>query len=217
MKKIPTLFVRNHNTGYVIPELNPEAAWVMEKAYPALRKYDGTCVGNFLVVNGEVRTHKGVGSGEVQNKEDISNIWMARHTTVGRMRHPENFIEEEFDARTGKTFGWVPIEQSSFYKFFLEANEDLETEYLGTYELCGPKINGNPEGFKKHKLVFHNAAEQLANINVLDIHEMSVEEAYEALKHTLGYMPVEGAIFKSPLNWMAKLKRKDFDYGKDSD
>ena len=212
MKKIPTLFTRDHNTGYVIPELNPKAAWVMEKAYPDLRKYDGTCVGNFLVVNGEVRIHKGVSSGEVQNKEDIQNIWMARHTTVGRMRHPENFIEEEFDPTTGKTVGWVPIEQSSFCKFFVEARQDLETEYLGTYELCGPKINGNPESFKKHTLVFHWSAEQLANIQVLDIHEMTVEDAYEALKNTLSYMPVEGAIFRSPTHGMAKIKRKDFKY-----
>lgn len=212
MKKIPTLFMRDHNTGYVIPELNPKAAWVMEKAYPALRKYDGTCVGNFLTVKGEVRIHEGVSSGEIENKEDISNIWMARHTSSGRMSHPENFIEEEFDPVTGKTVGWVPIEQSSFYKFFLEAHADLENEYLGTYELCGPKINGNPEGFKKHKLVFHWSVEQLANIQVLDIHEMSVEDAYEALKATLSYMPVEGAIFKSPLHGMAKIKRKDFQY-----
>lgn len=212
MKKIPTLFIRDHKTGYVIPELNPKAEWVMKDAYPALRKYDGTCVGNFLSVKGDVRIHRGVGSGEIDSKEDITNVWMARHTTVGRMRHPENFIEEEFDPTTGKTFGWIPIEQSSFHKFFLEAKEGLETEYLGTYELCGPKINGNPEGFKKHTLVFHYTVEQLANIQVLDIHEMSIEDAYNALKVTLGYMPVEGVIFRSPLHGMVKLKRKDFNY-----
>jgi hypothetical protein len=212
MKKIPTLFVRDFTTGYVIPEVNPKAECVLEEAYPALRKYDGTCVGLFLSVKGDIRINQGVSSGEIDSKEDITAVWMARHTVPGRMLPPENFIEEEFDAQTGKTFGWIPIEQSSFYKFFKEAREDLKTEYLGTYELCGPKINGNPEGFKKHTLVFHYTAEQLANIQVLDIHEMSVEDAYEALKSTLAYMPVEGVIFKSPMHGMAKLKRKDFNY-----
>ena len=27
----------------------------------------------------------------------------------------------------------------------------------GTYELCGPKIQGNPEGFEKHTLVRHGS------------------------------------------------------------
>lgn len=217
MKKIPTIFMRDHETGYVIPEINPKAEWVLEEAYPALRKYDGTCVGLFLSVKGDIRINEGVGSGEIESKEDIKAVWMARHTVVGRMLPPEDFIEEEFDPKTGKTFGWVPIEQSSFYKFFLEARENLETEHLGTYELCGPKINGNPEGFKKHTLVFHWTAEQLANIQVLDIQDMSVEDAYQALKMTLAYLPVEGVIFRSAKHGMAKLKRKDFDYGKDSD
>lgn len=212
MKKIPTLFMRDHKTGFVIPEINPKAEWVFEKAQPALRKYDGTCVGLFLSVKGEIRINGGVGSGEVDKSEDITGVWLARHTVPGRMLPPDDFIEEEFDPSTGKTFGWIPIEQSSFYKFFLEAKGDLEAEYVGTYELCGPKINGNPEGFKKHKLVFHWTAERIANVHVLDIHEMSVEDAYESLKTTLGYMPIEGVIFRSPIHGMAKLKRKDFKY-----
>lgn len=216
MKKIPSLFVRNRQTGFVIPELTPSCEWVMEKAWPAHRKYDGTCVGLFLSVKGEVRINEGVGSEEIDKPEDLTEVWMSRREVKQGHEFPDGFEIEQFDPTTKKTFGWEPIEQSSFYKHFQEAVDGLSKRYLGTYELCGPKINGNPEGFKKHTLVHHWSTELLANVHVLDIHEMSVEDAYEALKMTLGYMPVEGVVWYGMGHGMAKLKRKDFDYGKDS-
>lgn len=213
MRKIPTLFVRDYSQGgFVIPEVNPSAEWVFDQAWPALRKYNGICVGLFLEVNGEIRINEGVGSGEINTETPLRTVWMARREIKQGHEFPDKFVPEQFDPTTKKTFGWVPIAQSPFYKFFMEAHQSLEHEYLGTYELCGPKVNGNPEGYKKHALVFHWTAEQLANIQVLDIHEMSVEDAYIALKETLAYMPVEGVIFRSPLHGMAKLKRKDFKY-----
>lgn len=216
MKKIPTLFVRDHNTGYVIPEINPKAKWVMERAWPAHRKYDGTCVGLFPEIDGKVRINGNIGSGEITSTTSLSEKWMARQSVPGRMRFPDNFEPEEFDATTGKHVGWVPIEQSSFHKFLLEAEKDLENRYFGTYELCGPKINGNPEEFKRHTLIRHYDTELISNIHVLDIHEMSVDDAYKALKDTFEYMPIEGVVWWSLTDGMAKLKRKDFNYGKDS-
>lgn len=210
MKKIPTLFIRDHKTGFVIPELNPQCEWVMEKAWPAHRKYDGTCVGLFLSVKGEVRINEGVGSGEINNPDDIKDVWMARREVKQGHEFPDGFEIEQFDPTTKKTFGWEPIEQSPYYKYFLEALEDLATSYLGTYELCGPKINGNPENFKKHTLVHHWSTELISNVHVLDIHELSVEEAYEALKATFSYMPIEGVVWYG--SGFAKLKRKDFNY-----
>lgn len=217
MKKIPSLFIRDHNTGLVIPELNSKAAWVMEDAYPAFQKFDGTCVAMFLSLKGGLpRIHEGIGSGEVEKKSDLKEVWFARRAVHGRMLPPEGFIEEEFDATTSKTFGWEPIENSPYYKYFQEAVTTLPKRYIGTYELCGPKINGNPEGYDKHTLVFHEDAPQLANIQVLDIHEMSVEDAFDALKQTLAFMPIEGVIWKSHAHGMAKLKKKDFGLERES-
>jgi hypothetical protein len=212
MKKIKTLFVRDYTTGFVIPEITPGAEWVMEKTWPAHRKYDGTCVGLFLTVNGEVRINEGVGSDEVNSKSQIGEKWMARREVKQGHEFPEDFEIEQFDPTTKKTFGWEPIEQSPFYKHFLEAQDGLETKYLGTYELCGPKINGNPEELKKHTLVLHWGTELISNVLVLDIHEMSVKDAYEALRATFEYMPIEGVVWYGHTNGMVKLKRKDFNY-----
>lgn len=214
MKKIPTLFVRDYsNGGFVIPEVNPVAEWVMEDAYPAHRKYDGVCTGFFPTVKGEVRINKDIGSGEVDKAEDISGIWMIRREVKQGWEFPDNFEIEQFDPQTKKTFGWVPIQESSYYKYFLDALDDLkEAPTFGTYELCGPKINGNPENFKTQKLVNHEQTELISNIHVLDFHEMSVEDAYEALKETLDYMPIEGVVWRSAQHGMVKLKKKDFRY-----
>lgn len=213
MKKIPTLFVRDYSEGgFVIPEINPVAEWVMESAYPAHRKYDGVCTGFFPTVKGELRIHGGIGSDEVNDPEDIAGAWMARREVKQGHHFPDDFEIEQFDPQTKKTFGWIPIEYSSFYKYFQEALEGLETKYFGTYELCGPKVNGNPENFKKHKLVNHEQTELISNVHVLDFHEMSVEDAYEALKETLGYMPIEGVVWRSIKHGMVKLKKRDFRY-----
>lgn len=214
MKKIPTLFVRNYTTGFVIPEITPGCEWVMESSWPAHRKYDGTCVGLFLTVNGEVRFDS-IGSDEINNRSQIGERWMARREIKQGHEFPDDFEAMQFDSTTKKTFGWEPAEQSPFYKFLLEAEFGLENRYLGTYELCGPKINGNPEGYKRHTLVHHWSTEQLGNVQVLDIHEMTVEDAYEALKATLSYMPVEGVVWYGFTNGYAKLKRKDFNYAED--
>ncbi len=212
MRKIPTLFVRDFKTGFVKPELNAKAAWVMEKAWPAHRKYDGTCVGLFLTVNGKVRLNGSLGSSEVTDASALGDKWMARQSVPGRMAFPDNFEPEEFDATTGKHVGWVPIEQSPFHKFLKEAEPKLEKRYFGTYELCGPKINGNPENYKEHTLIRHYDTELISNVHILDIHEMSVEDAYEALKNTFQYMPIEGVVWYHIDGQMVKLKRKDFKY-----
>lgn len=212
MKKIPTLFVRDHTTGFVIPEITPGCEWVMEDAWPAHRKYNGTCVGLFLTVNGEVRINGGVGSDEITDESQIGEKWMARREVKQGHEFPDNFEREQFDVITKKTFGWVPIEQSPFYDIFLEAEDSLEKRYLGTYELCGPRINKNPEDLKKHTLVHHWSTELISNVQVLDIHEMSVEEAHKALKDTFEYMPIEGVVWYGMTHGYAKLKRKDFNY-----
>lgn len=212
MKKIPTLFVRDLKTGFVIPEINPKAQWVMEDAWPAHRKYDGVCVGLFPTLDGKVQISGGIGGSDLTSKTSLGQQWMARRSVPGRMNFPDGFEPEEFDAATGKHVGWIPIERSSYYDFFLEAEDGLDVKYFGTYELCGPRVNKNPENYKKHTLVRHYETEQISNVQVLDIHDMTVEDAYEALRATLEYMPIEGVVWRGLTHGMAKLKRKDFKY-----
>lgn len=212
MKKIPTLFIRDRKTGFVIPEINPGTEWVLEGKYSAHKKYDGVCTGLFLAVKGEVRVDGMVRSDEVESLDDITEVWMARREVKQGHEFPEGFVIEEFDNTTKKTFGWEPIDQSPFYKYWKEARTTLQDDHLGTYELCGPKINGNPEGYTRHVLLHHETTPLLANINAIELSELTVEEAYDALKETLAYMPVEGAVWHSHKHGMVKLKKRDFAY-----
>jgi hypothetical protein len=72
----------------------------------------------------------------------------------------------------------------------------------GTYELCGPKVQGNPEGMDAHVLVPHG--------------KFVLREAprdFEGLAAWLRENPYEGIVWHHPDGRMAKLKRKDFPCG----
>lgn len=180
MKKIPTIFLRNEqDRKYVTDQINPECQWVFDGLGFATRKWDGTCV-MFDGVN-----------------------WSARREVKKGGHYPKNFVLVNYDDTTGKTMGWVPIEESSFYKYFLEA---LDPEYPyragQTYELIGPKINGNPENNSKHALVPHG----------WDVIELE-DRSYDGIKAYLASCPEkEGLVFwyDEQGSRMAKIKGRDF-------
>lgn len=70
----------------------------------------------------------------------------------------------------------------------------------GTYELCGPKVNGNPEGTNAHVLVRHVDAERLT----------SPPRDYDGLAVWLADSDFEGIVWHHPDGRMVKLKRRDF-------
>ncbi len=180
MRKIPTIFVRDWSVDgrWVTKTPEPSCLWVFEGEGVATRKYDGTCV-----------THS------------ISGAWFARAVVASTLRvmKPSG---RSLPALTS-TVGWEPIESSPFYKYFLQAIQDKEDDYLvGTHELCGPKINGNPEGFDHHVLIDHAAAE------IIDIPDRSYDSLHARL--TQPDWTYEGIVFHHPDGRMAKIKRKDF-------
>ena len=146
MKKIPTLFVREFETYKVTDEVTPGCEWVLAGEGIPTRKLDGTCM-----------------------KLDTDGRWWARREVKPDKKAPPSFQLEEADPFTGKLFGWEPVEQTGWYKQFrdaLEHDESLWEEIVildpdephtsvGTYELCGPKVNGNPEKLEVHKLLRH--------------------------------------------------------------
>ena|SRR5881628_1112854 len=116
---------------------------------------------------------------------------------------------------TGKTVGWEPIEQSSFAKIHqavLDAPEDtFAGNYYapGTYELVGPKINGNPHGLDRHLLTRHGV-----------IKLQGVPTGFDALRDYLLDWPadgwpenVEGVVWHHPDGRRAKIKIRDFTAG----
>lgn len=181
MRKIPTLFVRDWNGDrrYVTREVTPECQWVIDGEGTATRKYDGTCV----MFDGE--------------------RWWARREVKKDKLPPANFIEIEFDPETGKTVGWEPVAQSPFAKFHAEAlaAQDAGGAWPnGTYELVGPKINGNPEHFEQHWLIFHAFADSLP----------TAPRSFDGLAAWLHAQPYEGIVWHHPDGRMAKIKKRDF-------
>ena len=53
--------------------------------------------------------------------------------------------------------GWEPIEQSPFRKIFETAIIPREPQAGQTFELIGPKVNGNFHNFHNHCLMLHGA------------------------------------------------------------
>ncbi len=176
MRKIPTLFVRDPNDRkHVLPEVTPGCEWVLAGEGVPTRKYDGTCV-----------------------RFDGERWWARREVKPGKDT-PDGFVEVEHDATTGKTVGWEPAEQSGFARWLDEAVAVRDEWNEGTYELCGPKVNGNPEGFAAHRLTEHADAEVYVDAP-LD---------YDSLRYFLLSQEAEGIVWHHPDGRMAKLKRRD--------
>jgi hypothetical protein len=191
MEKIPTVFLRNpDNMATVLEEWNPECLWVRDGEGVATRKYDGTCV-----------------------MFDGTRWWARREIKPGKAE-PPNYQRISIDPNTGKTMGWEPAEQSSFYQWLLQAlvnNPNPDWITGGTYELIGPKINGNPEGSDEHTLISHEFAEHVDPAN--DGHMPELQRTYlwiRAHALTLKERGVEGIVYHHPDGRMAKIKGKDF-------
>jgi hypothetical protein len=182
MRKVPTVFVRDpDDRRHVLPEVTPGCEWVLAGEGTPTRKYDGTCV-----------------------MLDARGDWWARREVKPGRAAPAAFVPVETDAVTGKTVGWEPAEESGFARWLAEARSG-PAQRPGTYELCGPRVNGNPEGFAAHVLIFHADAEPVP---------VGTPVTYATLRAQLtdGF-DHEGIVWHHPDGRMAKLKRRDFPRG----
>lgn len=178
MRKIPTLYVRDpEHRARVTDEVTPGCEWVLAGEGVPTRKYDGTCL-----------------------QLDDDGRWWARREVKAGKPEPAGFVAVETDEVTGKTVGWEPIEQSGYRKWFEQALAEAPGLYpTGTYELCGPKVNGNPEQFAAHVLVPHAAAMRLA----------AEGRSPVELVRDLAAFGFEGVVWHHPDGRMAKLKARD--------
>jgi hypothetical protein len=183
VKKIPTVYVRDWDGDrrYVLPEVTPGCEWVIAGEGVPTRKYDGTCV----MFDGE--------------------RWWARREVKKDMLPPKWFVGLGTDPETGKTAGWEPVEQSAFAKVHAATLARFDPELCawrtGTYELCGPKVNGNPEGFTSHWLVIHEDAQRMHG----------VPRDFGGLASWLRARRYEGIVWHGgPDGAMAKIKKRDF-------
>lgn len=185
MKKIPTLFARDERDRkhVLVDQVTPGCEWVLAGEGRPTRKYDGTCV-----------------------MRDEHGDWWARREVKPGKPDPAGFVLADDDPATGKRQGWEPIGRSPFAKFHAEALANaVADDALGswaepvTYELCGPKINGNPERLDDHRLIPHGL--------------MTIGEADRVLPLNLiadcRAMGWEGVVWHHPDGRMAKLKVRD--------
>lgn len=192
MQKIKTIYKRNpDNMRHLLPEITSGCEWVFNDAEGVpTRKYDGTC----CMFDGE--------------------RWWARREVKPGKQAPENFQPIETDEMTGKTVGWEPMEQTGFAKWHQQAIDALigpseQSFKQGTYELCGPKINKNPEKYINHILIFHAEAEDLSDL-VRVPSDNPPQRGFDELREKLIEMGHEGIVWHHPDGRMAKIKRKDF-------
>lgn len=183
MKKIISLFQRNYDGDRLVrDEIVPGAEWVVEGKGIATRKWDGTC----CMVRG----------GKLYKRYEIKPNGVA----------PLNFEPaNELDKNTGKQQGWVPVGEGPEDKWHREAWERQPRED-GTYELVGPKIQGNPEGFDFHILLKHGALILPDPV----MHPLPVPRDFNGLREYLHLTDIEGIVWHHPDGRMVKIKKKDF-------
>lgn len=154
---------------------------------------------------------------------DADGDWFTRRAVRPGKEAPEGFIPLETDPNTGITFGWEPKESSSMKKFlnraiarFIEDN-GAEPPKGTTFELLGPKINGNPEKVAADELRIHGCERATEFPTIEDI--LNSDDPFEMLEPIFADFRVrniEGIVF-----WVAdedgnlieprfKVRCKDF-------
>jgi Family of unknown function (DUF5565) len=179
LKKIPTMFERDWagDKSRVIDKIHPGCEWVTAGEGIATRKIDGT---SCLVRDGFLYKRREVKDGDLD---------------------PEDFELSTHDEDTGKRIGWVPVSvlgpEDKWHRAAFAGAGILPN---GTYELVGPKVQGNPEGFTEHVLISHDST---------GLHP-DAPRTFDGLREWLSGMDIEGIVFHHPDGRMAKVKKKDF-------
>jgi len=173
MKKIPSLFKRNYETHKIYDEITEGCEWVIKGGGVPTRKFDGTaCM---------------VKDGELYKRFDCKK---------GRKKPVDGIPCQPLpDPVTGHWPWWIPVTKDDKYHKAAFIGDELN----GTYELCGPKINGNPENFGVHELVLHGDEE----LKCCPID-------FDLLPSYLIHQGVEGVVWHHPDGKMCKIKLRDF-------
>ena len=175
MKKVPTLFERDWSgdRSRVLRQVNPACAWIVAGEGVATRKWDGTAV---LVRDGA--------------------LWRRHDARHGRRPPPGFEPADEPDVVTGHWPGWAPVRREcpSDCWFFTAPIPNVD----GTYEFCGPKVQGNPEGLDWHRYLRHG-----------DTPYPGAPTDYDGICAWLAEHAMEGLVWRHPDGRMGKVKRRD--------
>lgn len=194
MKKIKTLFIKNHDTGLVSNSPSPHSEWVFDGKGIASIKIDGSSVlklGDTFYRRMDRKLQKKYSAKKKRDTSLILTIDMFKES-------PEGWIpaEESPDLITGHWPGWLPLDENNpSDKWHFEAIDGHFQD--GTYELIGPSLMTNIYGLEKHQLVKHGEF-------VVDI-----DRTFDGIKDYLEKTYIEGLVF-SYGDDMFKIRRKDY-------
>lgn len=179
MKKIVSLFKRDYEgTRQVYDEIVPGAEWVQDGEGVATVKIDGT---SCLVKDGKL---------------------YKRYDSKKGKPAPEGFIPaQEPDPVTGHWPGWLAVGEGPEDKWHREAFVG-QFEDGATYELIGPKVQGNPYKKERHELIKHGEW----------VFESDPPRTFEAIRLFLKSNVVEGIVWHRDNGDMVKIKRRDFGF-----
>lgn len=180
MQKIISLFQRNYDGNRLVRnEVVPGAEWVINGEGVATRKWDGTCC-----------------------KVEGGKFYKRYDAKKGKTP-PQGFIPaQEPDLVTGHWPGWLEVGPGNEDRWHREGFMNTSVDILsidGTFELVGPRINGNTDRLDKHVLIPHGE----------DILE-DVPRTFDELKSWLAGQDIEGIVWHHPDGKMVKIKKKDF-------
>ena len=177
MNKIISLFIRDfeNNPALVTREISEGADWVIKGEGIATRKWDGTAC---IVMNGKLYARYGAKHGNPPPYGAIP-------------------CQPECDPVNQHWPHWVEVKYQAQYKYHRLAYNEILPD--GTYELCGPHFQSNPERFEKDCFIRHG--------------EMTYDDVprdYDSLKLWFVKKNIEGIVWHHPDGRMVKIKRKDF-------
>jgi hypothetical protein len=186
MRKIPTIFERDwdDDRSRVIDKPHPDCAWVFAGEGVPTRKLDGTCC---LIKDGR--------------------LWKRREIKAGTTEPPD-FKPVDVDYETGKQVGWVPVGNGPEDKWHREAFLNMPAIPDGTYELIGPKVQGNheqnflPISTDGHYLIAHDDP----GLGL----DGSFPRTFTGIASYLAGKDIEGIVFHHPDGRMGKIKLRDF-------
>lgn len=199
MKKISTLFKKDPNyLGRVINEVNPENQWVFDGDGVPTQKFDGTATAIF-----DGKLYKRFDVKLFKKKKGKITVFTDEQI---KAKIPEGAIPcQKPDEKSGHFPHWIICDKNdNSNKYHFEAFDKAgyeDSEWIdGTYELCGEKVQGNPENVKGHKLIPHGG-------EVLKVPYLT----FEGIKTYLENHNIEGIVFHHKSDGrMCKIRKTDF-------
>jgi hypothetical protein len=184
MKKIVSLFQRNYDGDRLVrDEVVSGAEWVINGEGVPTEKIDGTsCL--------------------FQNRI----LWKRYDAKNGKTPPNDFHPAQDPDPKTGHWPGWVPCKITDpSDRWHWEAFENHPVPFYEgrTYELIGPKVQGNKYGLEHHALSEHGTAL---------LFDVPQPVTFDVLREFFITHNIEGIVWHHDDGRMVKIKKKDFGF-----